>query len=156
MLPVSRLSPLALAATLAGLFSACQSNEGVTESGLRYVIHKDAEGEPAKVGDVVSFHYEVRNSRDSLLADTRQMGRPMQSELQPPAFKGGLEDGLMMMSVGDSATFYVSADSLMSVMGMPRPAFIDSNSTLAYTVVMMEVKTVHRGALVPRQHNHHR
>ncbi|MGB3619207.1 MAG: FKBP-type peptidyl-prolyl cis-trans isomerase, partial [Catalinimonas sp.] len=117
--------------------TACEEGGGrdeqVTDDGLRYVFHTDSTGDAAQIGDIISFHYVVKSSRDSVLGDTRQMGRPQEAELREGAFAGALEDGLQMMSAGDSATFFVSVDSLLAITGQPIPEFLDSGSALAYT-----------------------
>ncbi|WP_176955948.1 FKBP-type peptidyl-prolyl cis-trans isomerase [Catalinimonas alkaloidigena] len=124
------------------LLASCKGErKGTTTSGLEYTFHKDEEGEPADTGDILTLHFRLANSRDSVLRDTHNDPAPLQIPLQPPSFPGSLEEGLFMMSPGDSATFYVQADSLFAFQGMPRPDFIDSNSRLAYTVSLIKVQT---------------
>jgi FKBP-type peptidyl-prolyl cis-trans isomerase len=53
-----------------------------------------------------------KNEADSILFDSRKNGNPIRFKLDEIPFKGSFEDGLTNISEGDSAAFFVSADSL--------------------------------------------
>lgn len=130
--------------TLAALtLASCnQFRVNVTDSGLKYQLHEhDEKGRKAKVGDILSFHLVLKNSKDSVLRDTYKEMVPFKMPLQPAAYKGAFEEGLTMLAKGDSATFYVSADSLFAKAMQPMPPSIAKGSDLSFTVKMLNVQT---------------
>lgn len=134
------LSMLTLAALT--LASCNQFRVNVTDNGLKYQLHNhDEKGRLAKVGDILSFHLVLKNSKDSVLRDTYKEMVPFKMPLQPPAYKGAFEEGLTMLAKGDSATFFVSADSLFSKAMQPMPPGIAKGSDLSFTVKMLNVQT---------------
>jgi len=130
--------------TLAALtLASCnQFRVNVTDSGLKYQLHQhDENGRKAKVGDILSFHLVLKNSKDSVLRDTYKEMVPFKMPLQPAAYKGAFEEGLTMLAKGDSATFFVSADSLFGKAMQPMPPSIAKGSDLSFTVKMLNVQT---------------
>lgn len=114
----------------------------VTDSGLKYQIHDHKDGErQVKVGDVVSFHLVLKNSEDSVLNDTYKANNPIRMMYQEPEFKGSFEEGLGMLYVGDSATFYVNADSMFAKMHQPLPPIIKKGSDLVFKVRLLNSQT---------------
>jgi len=133
-----------LAILLAGLvFVGCDRYKtNVTESGLKYQIHEhNDEGRQVQVGDVVTFHLVLKNSEDSVLNDTYRSQVPIRMMYQKPEFEGSFEEGLGMLSVGDSATFYVNADSMFAKMGQPLPPIIKPGSDLMFRVRLINAQT---------------
>jgi FKBP-type peptidyl-prolyl cis-trans isomerase len=67
---------------------------------------------------------------------------PAELPLREGPFKGSLEEGLMMMSTGDSATFLINADSLFAKMFyQPLPSFIRQGSNVAFVIKMLKVQS---------------
>ncbi|MEZ4900492.1 MAG: hypothetical protein R2822_01340 [Spirosomataceae bacterium] len=132
-------STLSIFAT-AVLISACNSRVSVSDTGLKYQIHDKNDGRKPKVGDIMTFQLVLKNSKDSVLRDTYKEGRPMQMMLQVPPFKGSFEEGLAMLSKKDSASFFISADSLFSKMMQPLPPGIAKGSDITFTVKVLEVQ----------------
>ena len=105
---------------LVGLAS-CNSSEfeGYTkaENGLNYkFFNHDEKGVKPVTGDGVGFKYIIKiKSNDSVLVDSKmvvQDGSGVFRIMMPKSsFKGSLEDAMMMMAKGDSASFIISADS---------------------------------------------
>ena len=95
---------------LALLTAACQDTEQYTPNGYRYQIYTDVDGPTPQPGEYVYFHAQIRNG-DSVLYASRTMGAGeppfLQIPVNPPADRETppYEEVLMMMSVGDSATF---------------------------------------------------
>ena len=87
------------------------------ENGLHYKFFTETEGQKkVEVGDGIVVRYIIsKESNDSVLIDSKRVSRDgsgyAQFALNESSFKGSFEDGLMMMSAGDSASFIVSADS---------------------------------------------
>lgn len=97
------------------LLFACNSENGVmqTETGLKYKFHVQTnEGFTPQLNDVltVAMAYSIN---DSVLFDSKMMKQPMQFPLMPPSFKGDFFEGIAMMRIGDSASFWSRADSVM-------------------------------------------
>src|SRR4051812_31576487 len=101
-----------------------------TPNGLKYVFYKrDEKGRKAKPGEIITMNFAFKTSKDSVLRSTFKEQGPIQVPLQPSAFKGSLEEGLAMVSPGDSVTFYVKADSLFAKsFNQPLPPFIAKGS----------------------------
>jgi FKBP-type peptidyl-prolyl cis-trans isomerase len=111
-------------------------------SGLSYVMHKSNKGPKLKLDDVVTLKLKYITSKDSIVFDSWKMGKPIQLKIAKSSFKGDLMDGLTLLTVGDSASFLINADSLFTkTFGAPRPAFIDSSSFLSFTVKVISTTT---------------
>jgi FKBP-type peptidyl-prolyl cis-trans isomerase len=111
-------------------------------TGLSYVMHKSNKGPKLKLEDVVTLNLKYITSKDSLVFDSWKMGKPIQLKIAKASFKGDLMDGLTLLTVGDSASFLINADSLFTkTFGAPRPAFIDSSSFLNFTVKIISTTT---------------
>ena len=125
------------------LATACNKyRTQVTESGLKYQIfdHKD-DARKAKLGDIMSFHLVLKNGADSTLRDTYKEGTPQKMVLQAPQYKGSFEEGLAMLSAGDSAKFLVNADTLFAKIMQPMPPMIKKGSELSFTVKVISILT---------------
>lgn len=134
---------LTLPALASALFYSCDKAGGgkqTNANGLQYEFLQDEEGPVAKVGDFITLNFKVATEKDSILNSTYKNGSPLTTKLFAPGMKGGLEEGLMMMSAGDSAIFMVSSDTLMK--GQPassRPPYFPPGSMVKYTVKMIKV-----------------
>ena len=131
------------AALLVAVVAACGKNrQQVTENGLKYTIHEQTkESRKGKVGDILTLHLTLMNNKDSILRDTHKEGAPFQMLLQVPPFKGSYEEGLTMLGKGDSATFYVSADSLFTRAMQPLPPSVTKGSDIGIAVKVLNVQT---------------
>ena len=132
-----------LLVAVASLYS-CTSKDGyeTDKSGLLYKFYEDKEGTPAKEGDIITLAMTYKTSKDSVLFDTKKIGKPLEFILPPSSFVGSLEYGLAKLSAGDSASFQVSADSLFEkTFHAKRPDFIEENSKITFNVRMIKVQT---------------
>ena len=133
------------AALLVAVMAACGKNrQQVTENGLKYQIHEQSESEgtrKGKVGDILTLHLTLMNNKDSILRDTHKEGAPFQMLLQVPPFKGSYEEGLTMLGKGDSATFYVSADSLFTKAMQPFPPGVQKGTDIGIAVKMLNIQS---------------
>lgn len=143
------------------LVQACNKNNAefnTTADGLNYKIYaKNDKGEyenkgevnpadstGARIGQVVTFHWAIKNSEDSTFADTRTQGpkMPIILPLMQPTMKGGLENALAMMAPGDSGVFQINADSLFAkTFGQPLPPFIKPGSQLTFFINMEKAQS---------------
>ena len=125
------------------LATACDKYKTkVTDTGLKYQIfdHND-EARKAKLGDIMSFHLVLKNGADSVLRDTYKDKTPVKLVLQAPPFKGSFEEGLAMLATGDSAKFFINADTLFAKMMQPLPPMIKKGSEITFTVKVLSVLT---------------
>lgn len=121
--------------------SCDQYRTKVSESGLKYQIHEHDDKAPkAKIGDVISFNL-VLKSADSVLRDTYKEKTPIKFVLQEAPFKASFEEGLLTLAKGDSATFFVNADTLFAKMMQPMPPFIKKGSELTFKVKVLNLQT---------------
>ena len=131
------------AALIVAVMAACGKNRmQVTDNGLKYQIHEQADGtRKAKVGDIMTLHLTLMNNKDSVLRDTHKEGAPFQMLLQVPPFKGSYEEGLTMLGKGDSAVFYVSADSLFTKAMQPLPPGVAKGTDIGIAVKVLNVQS---------------
>jgi FKBP-type peptidyl-prolyl cis-trans isomerase FkpA len=128
------LKKLTLLALMACSFWACDQNKvNVTDSGLKYRFYEhDEKGRKAKMGEILTVHLELKaqSPKDTVLRSTYKEASPLKIVLQASAFKGSFEEGLAMLAKGDSATFFVPADSLFGKA---------KGSDLAFTVKVLSI-----------------
>ena len=116
-----------------------------SETGLKYKIFPAdrAEGDSARTArpnEVMSIHLQYDNGADSVLYSSFKQNMPIPIPVMPSTFNGSLEDGLMMMSPGDSAVFLINADSLFAkTFRQPLPPFIQPGSMLTFNVKMLAI-----------------
>jgi FKBP-type peptidyl-prolyl cis-trans isomerase len=127
---VRKFLSIALLGATAITVTSCNAKDAgfkKTANGLEYKIVSDSPGiqKPA-IGDYIEFHFKsyVHTAKgDSLLIDSREvnMNQAVMLGVTPPAFKGDLMEGLMMLTKGDTAVFQVSLDSMMKGGGEMMP-----------------------------------
>jgi FKBP-type peptidyl-prolyl cis-trans isomerase FkpA len=112
---MKRLIPLI--ALLSFVFYACQKkgHDLKTASGFRYILYTESKGPRPQVGDYVTVQMSYRNAKDSVMFDWKKNGQPIRFQLERIPFKGSFEEGITNISEGDSATFFVPADSLYNI-----------------------------------------
>jgi len=127
------------------IFASCDKMPGSgpkkTDNGLEYELLDDKDGAVAKLGDFITLHISYKTEKDSLLNSTYTMGRPITSKVGPPMFKGSFEEGLLMLSEGDSAHFWIPSDSIFK--GQPteqRPKFLPPGSKIKYAVRVVKIE----------------
>ena len=154
---MSKLTKLVstMAITTAVVLVACKSNnseyEGYTknENGLYYkLINHDEKGVTPKVGDGISISYKFTLTKnDSVILDSKKFSQDPSGKMDLPmfqsSFKGSLEDGILMLAKGDSASFILSADSfyLKTQRAKELPAFIKPGDKLTINVKLYDVKS---------------
>ncbi|GIV26493.1 MAG: hypothetical protein KatS3mg027_0307 [Bacteroidia bacterium] len=119
------------------------------ENGLfyKFFIKNDTTLTP-QVGDGIAIQYIIKKqSNDSLIVNSKDVSRDgsgiAKFLLQPPTFKGSIEDGLLMMHKGDSASFIISADSFFIKTNKMNelPPFIRPGEYLNVYVKLVDIKT---------------
>src|SRR5262245_54048672 len=104
-----------------------------TDTGLRYIFYTEHKGLSPRENYYVTLDMVYKLENDSVLYDSRDAGMPLRYQLTKPPFEGSLEEGIMMMSEGDSATFSVSADSMYAkFFKKPMPDFVKKGSRMVF------------------------
>ena len=97
------------------LLAAC-SNDGfkTTDGGLHYRFDKvNKDGQQVQDGDVLVGEMTFKFDTMTLFSNVGKADRIMQAS---PNFPGNLHEGLLLMHVGDQATFAIEADTLAKFM----------------------------------------
>lgn len=128
---------------LAGLGLASCDKFKVTETkeGDKILFHDKGDGKKGKEGDILTFDLVIKTPNDTTVKDTYREHHPIQIPLQKGQFKGSFENGLMQLSQGDSATIFVSADSLYSRIQQPLPTGVTKGSDLKFIVKVHKIQT---------------
>lgn len=115
-----------------------------TATGLAYVMHENVAPVKAEIGDILVINLSY-GTEDTLIFDSKAYQKPVYIQLTNPAYKGSLEEGLAMLGSGDSATFYLSADSVYQrIFNQPAPAFLKAGDELTFQVGVIAVKNEDR------------
>jgi len=117
---MKKVSLIATAA-MTMVFGACSDSQfdGYTraENGLHYkFFNHDEAAETVQEGDGMVISYLITNQKnDSVIIDSKNASADgsgyVKFGMSKSSFTGSFEDGMMMMTKGDSAAFIVSADS---------------------------------------------
>ena len=121
------------------------SNYSKTVNGLEYRIIKDSTGKefPEK-GGYITFWFQLRNNKDSILQDQLKSPNPVGIPTPELTHKGGIEEGLLLLTEGDSALFLLNADSLyLNTFQQKKPEYIQTGSTLKMIIKMGRMYSKH-------------
>ena len=119
------------------------------ENGVYYkfFIQNDTTIKP-QVGDGIAIQYIIKKeSNDSAIVNSKDISRDgsgvLRFLLQSPTFKGSIEDGILMMHKGDSASFIFSADSFFLKTNKMKelPKFIRPGEYLTIYIKLVDIKT---------------
>jgi FKBP-type peptidyl-prolyl cis-trans isomerase len=125
------------------IFSAC-NDFTKTESGLSYKIYTDSTGDnyPTE-GGFIDFKFQMWNEKgDSLLDDQFKDMYPVRTGVLPITYTPSIEEGLRLLTPGDSAVFILNADSLFTkTFRAPLPPYIKPGENIRMVVKMMNVYT---------------
>lgn len=86
----------------------------ITESGLHYRIVSSGSSKQINDGDILTLDLKYFSIKDSLLFDSKRLGRPFMIKVEKSEFKGDLMEGFRLLHMGDSAQFILSADSFFT------------------------------------------
>jgi len=112
--------------------------EKVTESGLKYVITNEGNGERAKAGDSVVVHYTGKLTNDTVFDSSVQRGQPFSFKLGVGQVIPGWDEGIALLNVGDKATFTIPSNLAYGAQGAG--GVIGPNETLIFEVELLEIK----------------
>lgn len=116
------------------------------ENGVYAKFFKqDANGVKPKEGDIVKLSLAYKTNKDSVLFDSKNKNPNGTNFIEFPlgksTFKGSFEDALVMMSVGDSASFMINADSvyLKTFKAKTLPPYIVKGTMLNFEVKLEKI-----------------
>lgn len=104
------------------------------KKGVNYCFYKTNEGDLPKIGDVIEFTWaSTMNDSLELIPISENM-----TLLMKPQFKNDIMEGLAMMHIGDSASFFVDAETVFTKMiGYPSlPESIDATNVVRFDIRM--------------------
>lgn len=112
-----------------------------TKSGLKYMQFSHNSGPKPEVKDIMYIKAKYRTDYDSVLYNSSKIADSIMVELTEPTFVGGFEEGFRLLSVGDSATFYLPADSVFKhTFKMALPPYIKSGSGIYLDVKLVAIE----------------
>lgn len=127
--------------TIAVMTMSCSKHPGFkkTENGLYYKVHTHGDDTTkARVGDILTLKMCVRakgKELDTVLFNSNMLPFPYKIQLSNPMYKGDFQEGVAMLSKGDSATFILFQDSIFK--NTQKPAFLKAEDNL-----MMDIKII--------------
>jgi FKBP-type peptidyl-prolyl cis-trans isomerase FkpA len=148
------LVPAALVAMATGCKNSSSGGfETDAASGMQYHFFNHADnGQKPAMGDYAEVMLTLKNSKDSIIFNSaHREGVPdsiktVKLHLKN-SFKGCLADGIVMMAVGDSGSFIISADSLYEKTFHAKnlPSFVQAGTMLTCNVKLVKVETEEQG-----------
>jgi FKBP-type peptidyl-prolyl cis-trans isomerase len=120
-----------------------------TGTGLYYKLYKTGTDTiTPRTGNYVEFdmlYHGKSHGKDSVFFDSRKQQNPgpVKFFLPYPGFRGDLNEGIAMLSKGDSGVFMVNSDSLIfnTFKMKQRPAGIDSNGYFFFHIHLLSFQT---------------
>ena len=113
-----------------------------TATGLEYKIYSGGGKIKPQTGDLIKTILVYTTVKDSVIYDSRTSRPENIFELLAPTFKGSLEEGMLLMAIGDSAIFRVPADSIYTkTFKTKRPAYVKKGSKLIFKIKLLGVKS---------------
>lgn len=112
------------------------NKEFTTESGLKYKIIHEGNGQRAKAGDMVSVHYTGKLTNDSIFDSSYNRNQPLKFKLGAGQVIKGWDEGIALLNVGDKAIFTIPPE-----LGYGSRAVgpIPANSTLIFEVELLQI-----------------
>ena len=107
----------------------------VTDSGLQYKVIKEGTGKSPKATDVVSVNYEGKLIDGTVFDSSYERGEPVEFPLNQVI--AGWTEGVQLMKEGAKYEFVIPSDLAYGETGNQG---IEPNSTLLFTVELLEVK----------------
>jgi FKBP-type peptidyl-prolyl cis-trans isomerase len=138
---MNKLSTLLIALLL--LTVACDKSTKETPNGFKYQLVKAGDGVTPKVGEILVFDYTMKDSKDSVWADTHKNGMPaavMIADTSALKKENGMVQMFRQLSVGDSVKVDMPiAKFFKDIVGGPVPPEIDSTLNISYLINVSEI-----------------
>jgi FKBP-type peptidyl-prolyl cis-trans isomerase FkpA len=116
-----------------------------TSSGLKYKIIKDSVGGiHPETGGFITFWFEMRTQTDSIFDSQFSDGDPVGIPTPEVKHPQSIEEGLLLLTQGDSALFILDADSLYThTFGREAPPYIHGDKRISMIIKMGKVYSKH-------------
>jgi FKBP-type peptidyl-prolyl cis-trans isomerase len=108
-----------------------------TATGLRYMIYHKGIGSFATKGKYATINYSVRLLNGDLAYSSEQTG-PREFEIGHGGVESGLEEGILLLRVGDHAKFIVPSRLAFGLLGDQDK--IPQRATLVYDIELINLK----------------
>lgn len=108
-----------------------------TGSGLRYAIYKKGTGKQAKTGQIAVIAYSVELISGEEIYSSEKDG-PKEFLIGKGGVESGLEEGILLLHVGDRAKFVIPSHLGYGLLGDQNK--VPPKSTLIYDIELLELK----------------
>lgn len=108
-----------------------------TGTGLRYLIFKEGHGERTKKGKVAVIRYTLRLLNGNLCYSSDKEGLK-EFKIGYGGVESGVEEGILLMHVGDRAKFIVPSHLAFGLLGDQNK--IPQHATLVYDIELVKIK----------------
>ena len=109
-----------------------------TESGLKYVILKEGDGEKPQSGQTVSVHYSGYLVDGTKFDSSYDKNKPIEFSLGKGEMIKGFDEGFALMNVGSKAKFIIPPELGYGKRGSPPE--IPGDADLTFDVKLLAVK----------------
>jgi len=108
-----------------------------TGSGLRYTVYQEGTGEKARVGKIAVLKYSVSLIDGTQIYSSEEKG-VKSFEIGHGGVEGGLEEGILLLRVGDRAKFILPSHLGFGLLGDQDK--IPPKSTLIYDIELLALR----------------
>jgi len=108
-----------------------------TGTGLRYLIYKHGKGEKAEKGRIAKINYRVNLLNGDLCYSSKDKG-PKEFVIGKGNVESGLEQGILLLKVGDKAKFILPSHLAFGLIGDQDK--IPAKAALVYDIELLELK----------------
>jgi len=108
-----------------------------TATGLRYMIYHKGSGPAAKKGEYATIKYSIRLLNGDLAYSSEQSG-PREFEIGHGGVESGLEEGILLLHLGDRVKFIVPSHLAFGLLG--DQGKIPQRATLIYDIELIKLK----------------
>jgi len=109
----------------------------LSNSGLWYMLVKEVQGEKVVIGQVVSINYHIKLLDGTLCYSSDELG-PKTFKVGSGNVEKGLEEGILMMSIGDIMKFIMPPHLSHGLVGDGK--MIPAKANLVYEVELLSIK----------------
>jgi len=130
--------------TFAGCHEKNITTYSETPTGLKYRFYIQNRDVPLPFpGDLVTADVVFRTDDTIFFISSEHLSIPYQFEMLPPQFQGDMYEALMLMGVGDSASFIIKGDSLFirDFEIQELPGFINPGTDVVMDVRLIGIKS---------------
>lgn len=113
-----------------------------TEKGLKHEFHTNQDGALPKIGDLISLHMRIVDEKGEEIRNSFSEGKPILFPLKYPHFDADIYEAVALMSEGDSASFWINADSMyLKVFRKPFPETMTHGTDLKVTIKTFKIRS---------------